>query len=209
MQTRTFPLGPMETNCYLIYSDKDAAAVDPGGAPDEVVDFLKQNKLALSHILLTHLHFDHTYGVRDLVKATGAKVLASDKDRYMLGNELGRGGLWEMPRVPEYEFSGIEPGKLDLPVGDCSVLATPGHSPGGLSFYFKELKAVFSGDSLFYRSIGRTDFPGGSQDVLLKSIRDQLFSLPVETRVFPGHGPSSSIGDEKINNPYSSDFFMI
>lgn len=209
MHTRKFPMGPLETNCYLVYSDTLAIAIDPGGPPDELSAFIDKEGLTLTHILLTHLHFDHTYGVSALVKKTGAQVLASEKDRYMLGSDMGMGGLWGMPPVPRYEYSGLEACMLALAGGVCHVLETPGHSPGGLSFYFKDLQAVFAGDSLFYRSIGRTDLVGGNQDILLKSIREQLFGLPEETLVYPGHGPSSTIGDEKRNNPYSSDFIMV
>lgn len=202
-------MGPLETNCYIVYSGKMAVVIDPGGQADELLDLANHEGLQITHILLTHLHFDHTYGVRALAEGTGAKTLASEKDRFMLQSEMGLGGMWGMPSVPKYDFAGIEPGDLKLECGMCKVLETPGHSPGGLSFYFDEIQAVFSGDSLFYRSIGRTDLPGGNQNTLLRSIREQLYSLPDETAVYPGHGLSSFIGDEKLNNPYSSDFIMV
>jgi glyoxylase-like metal-dependent hydrolase (beta-lactamase superfamily II) len=209
MNVHVFTLGPLETNCCLIHTDSEAVAVDVGGDPKEVVAYLTAHKLSLTHILLTHLHFDHTYGVRDLAAATGAKTLGSDKDRYMLSNEMGRGGLWGLPTVPPYEFDNIGPGDLPLLGTVCRVLATPGHTPGGLSFYFESFDAVFAGDCLFYRSIGRSDFPGGDQAVLLQSIREQLYSLPGDTIVYPGHGLKTAIGDEKRNNPFVSDFKTI
>ena len=209
MQCLTYPIGPLETNCYLIFSDTESVVIDSGGPPDKLLAYIKQQDLKLTHILLTHLHFDHTYGVKALVKATGAEALASEKDRFMLESEMGLGGLWGMPPVPKFDYTPIEPGTLSIAGETCKVLATPGHSPGGLSFYFEGMKSVFSGDSLFYRSIGRTDLPGGDQDTLLKSIRDQLFSLSADCIVYPGHGPSSTIGNEKRTNPCSSDFIVI
>ncbi len=206
MQIITFPIGPLETNCFLVHTDKEAIAVDPGGKPAKVVNYLNTHKLALTHILCTHLHFDHTIGIHDLVEATGAAVLASEADRYMLDSELGRGGIWGIPPVEPYEFQGIEPGEFTFLGTPCTVMATPGHTPGGLSFYFPALKAVFAGDTLFYRSIGRSDFPGGDQDALLTSIREQLFSLPDDTEVHTGHGLATTIGDERRNNPYAGDF---
>lgn len=206
MKIEVFPLGPLEANCFILFTDREAIAVDPGGPPQAVVRFLEKNSLALTHILCTHLHFDHTMGIAPLVAATGARVLASDKDGWMLRSELGQGGVWGMPQVEPFTFENLEPGDLAVLGTTCKVLATPGHTPGGLSFYFKELNAVFSGDALFYRSIGRTDFEGGDLTVLLSAIRKELFGLPESTIVYPGHGPETSVGDEKHNNPYASDF---
>ena len=206
MNTVVFPLGPLETNCYLVHTDKEAVAVDPGGNPAKVLKHLRENNLTLTHILCTHLHFDHTYGIHALTAATGAPVYASEADRYMLENEMGRGGMWGLPQVESYEFTGLEPGDMPMLGTTCRVLATPGHTPGGLSFYFASIQSVFSGDTLFYRSIGRTDFPGGDQNTLLSAIRTQLFTLPEETQAYSGHGMATSIGDEKRNNPHVSDF---
>jgi glyoxylase-like metal-dependent hydrolase (beta-lactamase superfamily II) len=206
MQFEVFPIGPLDTNCFVIHTGSAAVAVDPGGPPEPVLDFLAARGLKLTHIFLTHLHFDHTYGVAGLAAGTGATVLASDKDGYMLENELGRGGVWGLPLVDEYTFTPLHPGEIALLDTTCAVLATPGHTPGGLSFYFPELKAVFAGDALFYRSIGRSDFPGGSQSALVKSIREVLFALPEETTVYTGHGDATGIGDERRNNPFVSDF---
>ena len=202
MRIADFVIGPLDTNCYVIYNDTEAVAVDPGGPPLPVLDFLRQKKLTLTHILLTHLHFDHTYGVSQLANETGATVLASEDDRYMLEAEPGKGGVWGLPPVPPYDFAGVSEGALPLLASSCMVLTTPGHTPGGLSFYFSDCTAVFSGDSLFYRSIGRTDFPRGDTNTLLHSIRSKIFILPEETTVYPGHSEHSSVGDEKRHNPF-------
>ncbi len=206
MRIAVFPLGPLGTNCYLIDNGKAAVAVDPGGEPSPVLQYLKEQELALSHILCTHLHCDHVYGVAALCRVTGAVTLGSPLDAPLLQSEFGQGGLMGLPRVEPYTFTPLEPGPLALLEDSCQVLATPGHTPGGLSFYFPSTHAVFSGDALFFRSIGRTDFPGGDADTLTTAIRTQLFTLPGETAVYPGHGKPSTIEDEKRNNPYVSDF---
>jgi glyoxylase-like metal-dependent hydrolase (beta-lactamase superfamily II) len=206
LHVAVFSLGPLETTCCLVHDDRQAIVIDPGGEASRIINFLADRRLMLTHILCTHLHFDHTMGVAQLVKAFGAAARASEADRHLLDSELGRGGIWGFPPVEDYDFQGLAPGELVLLDTCCRVLPTPGHTPGGLSFYFPELGAVFAGDTLFYRSIGRSDFPGGDQAVLTRSIREQLFSLPDDTRVYSGHGPATGIGDEKRNNPYVGDF---
>ncbi len=206
MQSTVFDLGPLETNCYLIYTDTRAVAVDPGGEPSKVLDFLRGRGLTLEAILLTHLHFDHTYGVSALERATKAPVRGPEADRFMLETPLAQGGMWGLPEVEPFSFTSLAPGVFPLLGGSCTVLATPGHSPGGLSYYFPAMGGLFAGDTLFYRSVGRTDFPGGSFEELSASIREKIFTLPDETRVFPGHGPDTTVGDEKRNNPHVGDF---
>ena len=201
MKIVIFPLGPYETNCYLIHNDKEAILFDVGGEPSPILEYLKKNSLKLTHIFCTHLHFDHTYGVQALIEATGAKAFASEKDRFLLGEEE-----WGAPKIAFKEFTDLAPGEMTLLGMQCKTLPTPGHTPGGYSFYFPEASVVFVGDSLFYRSIGRTDFPGGDHDTLLRSLKDVLFKLPAETIVYPGHGPTTNIGDEIANNPFCGEF---
>lgn len=206
MPIYTFPLGPLETNCYVIAADAYALAIDPGGDPKEVLDFLKENKLSLVNICITHMHFDHLYGVAALHKATGAPVLTPPGDAQLMQNEVGAGGVWGFPRVDSFPSEPLESGEHIFGPLTCTVLNTPGHTPGSVSLYFPQEKAVFTGDLLFYRSVGRTDFPGGDQNTLLNSIRSKIFTLPDDTLVYPGHGLSTSVGDEKHNNPYCGLF---
>ena len=110
------------------------------------------------------------------------------------------------PRTPSFSFTPLQEGELTLLGVTCRVLATPGHSPGSLSFYFQDLGAVFVGDLLFYRSVGRTDFPGSSEQELIRSVRSKIFTLPKETVVYPGHGPETTVGQEKLNNPFFTEF---
>jgi glyoxylase-like metal-dependent hydrolase (beta-lactamase superfamily II) len=202
LKVKIFPLGVLSTNCYLVYSDKEAVAIDPGGEASEVLNFLEQNNLTLTHIFNTHLHFDHIQGNASLSKATGVTIWASEKDKYLLESELGLGGFMDFPETPEFSFQNLEPGPLQVLDTTCEVLSTPGHSPGSLSFYFPAIKAVFVGDLIFFRSIGRTDFPGGDQEVLIKSAREKILTLPSETIIYSGHGEATTVGEEKLHNPY-------
>lgn len=202
MKIRTFTLGPLGTNGFLAAHGGRAVFVDPGGDPAPVLAALKAGGLTLEAVLVTHLHCDHVYGCAALARATGAPVLVGREDLPLLDTELGGGGLMGLPLVEPFEPTVLAPGSarfLDLP---CTVLPTPGHSPGSLSFHFPDQGVVFVGDVLFRRSIGRTDFPGGDLDTLLAAVREHLFTLPPETVVYSGHGPATTIGDEMAHNPF-------
>lgn len=199
-------LGVLETNCYIIQHDREAVVIDPGGNSEKIIAFLQKSKLTLRAILNTHLHFDHIQGNAGLAKATGVSILASIHDNFLLDTELGGGGMMGFPLTPTFAFEPLEEGQYTWIHAPCQVLATPGHSPGSLSFYFPDLGAVFVGDLLFYRSVGRTDFPGSSEKTLLRSVRDKIFTLPHETTVYPGHGPQTTVAAEYLNNPFFSEF---
>lgn len=202
MQITTIPLGPLQTNSYLLYEGNNAVVIDPGGTPTPIMAFLLQEKLELTHILLTHLHFDHIYGVRALANITDAPIYASLHDRQLLQTPYGKGGMWGMDEVEPFDFTPLREGStMKMLQTTCLILPTPGHTPGGISYYFASAEAVFTGDTLFHRSVGRTDFPGSSTNQLIHSIETQLFSLPGETQVFPGHGEPTTIGAERLHNP--------
>ncbi|MFW6005427.1 MAG: MBL fold metallo-hydrolase [Desulfonatronovibrionaceae bacterium] len=203
LQLNQFNLGMLETNCFLLFNQqKNGLVIDPGGDPDSVVDFLNKNSIRLQLILNTHLHFDHIQGNEALSRATGARIAAPEADRFLLDTEVGGGGFMGFAKTPEFEFDSLEPGQTTFLDHECRILATPGHTPGSLSFYFPDLGAVFVGDLVFYRSVGRTDFPGGDAEVLKKSAREQIFTLPDNTVIYPGHGPESRVLDEKLHNPF-------
>ncbi|MFP5258956.1 MAG: MBL fold metallo-hydrolase [Acidobacteriota bacterium] len=206
MDIVSFPLGPLETNCYLAASDGRAVALDVGGDPAPVLAHMRAHGLTLEAICLTHLHCDHLYGVAALMHETGVRALAGAEDARLMDLDLGRGGLMGLPMVDPFVWEPVAPGEITLLGQSCRVLATPGHSPGSRSYYFPEAGAVFVGDLLFYRSIGRTDFVGGDYDVLLGAVVSQIFSLPDKTLVYPGHGPATTVGDEKRHNPFFSEF---
>jgi len=206
MIIETFALGPLETNSYLAVEGKSAVAVDVGGNPAPMLKYLERNGVALTHILLTHLHCDHIYGVAALQKATDAEVRAGSGDAYLMDTDLGRGGFMGLPMVQPFEYAPIEAGDFTLLGQPLAAYATPGHTLGSLSYHFPKSGVVFSGDVLFYRNIGRSDFPGGDHRTLIESVRTKLFTLPPDTVVYSGHGPETSVEDEKLHNPYFSEF---
>ena len=206
MTIKTFNLGPLQTNCYVLADDKKAVVIDPGGDPAEVVDYLKANNLTVTHILNTHLHFDHTAGNKELSEITGAPILCSEEDADLLDSWLGRGGDMGLPVLDLYEWQNVKPGEAQFAGFDCTIFHTPGHSKGSLTFYFPEAKVAFVGDLIFYRSIGRTDFPGGDLDILKRSVTEHIFTLPPNTKLLSGHGPETTVSDEQNHNPFFSEF---
>jgi len=203
-EIRIFQLGVLQTNCYLIVHQNEAVVIDPGGDPREVISFLSQNNLKLTHILNTHLHFDHIQGNAALARATGAPILANKEDEFLLQTELGAGGFMDFPETEPFDFVDLSESEQNFLGFACQVLATPGHTPGSLSFYFPELEAVFVGDLIFFRSVGRTDFPGGSLEILKKSALEKIFTLPDDTIIYPGHGEETRVMDERLHNPFFS-----
>lgn len=200
----TITLPPLPTNCYVVRGRGLAAVIDPGGLPGPVIRYLDDHALTLTHILLTHLHSDHTVGAGPLAKRYAAPVFASTKDAWMLDDYLGMGDDdWGIPPVEPFSFESLAACELATPGGPCAVLETPGHSPGGLSFWFPGMGAVFSGDTLFRRSAGRTDFSGGSPADMTRSLRETLFRLPPSTRVFPGHGRPFLLKDNALFATYN------
>jgi hydroxyacylglutathione hydrolase len=204
---QTLVVGPLETNCYILGDEKskDAVVIDPGGDFEEIEQALRRLSLKAKYIVLTHGHFDHTGALARLKKATGAEVLIHSADANMLSSS-GRA-------QPFFLETGTEtcPADRTLTDGDkvkfgryeLEVLHTPGHTPGGISLAVD--KMIFVGDTLFCGSIGRTDLPGGSYEQLMHSIRSKLLSKPDEYLVYPGHGPSSSIGEERESNPFLNE----
>jgi len=201
-------LGSFETNCYILRqseADKDCLIVDTGLEAGELIDFLKQHTLNPVAVVLTHGHIDHVTGVAllrqnfpeikvyihklDAEMLTGAKDNLSALSGQTFSTEPADGFIEEPDKI---EQAGIE----------LEVLHTPGHTPGGISLYSKQDGLIFVGDTLFAGSVGRTDFPAASFAQLIKSIREKLFTLPDETLCLPGHGPSTSIAQEKEHNPF-------
>lgn len=203
MQIRKFTLGPFRTNGYLLSDSGQAVFIDPGDNPAEVLAVLKEEGLQLTHVLITHMHLDHFYGAAKLAAVTGAEVLASSEDGFMVDTEIRDGGNWGYPELDdEFSFSPLEVGEREFLGRKCQVIATPGHTPGGLTFHFSDEGVAFVGDLIFMRSIGRTDFPGGDVNALMHSIHSAIFTMPGETVLYSGHGPSTTVADEKAHNPY-------
>ena len=201
MQFAQFVLGPLSTNCYLMHDRKEAVIFDVGGDPAEVVEFLKSNGLKLTKIFNTHLHFDHIYGNRALSEATGAPIYANERDSYLVGSDEAT-SMFGMPPVPPFEFENLDEGVITLLGTECRVMSTPGHTPGSLSYYLPEHGKLFSGDVLFYRAVGRSDFKGGDGATLARSIKEKIYTLPDETIVYAGHELATTVGGEKQFNHY-------
>lgn len=206
MQQKRFALGALWTNCYLVWDDDgEAFAVDPGGKALEVVDFIKEKNLRLNWIILTHGHGDHIGGVSDLKAMSQNGVAIHEKDASYLTNARKNFSSFTGTPVELAEADKLLRDGDALHVGkmDIKVIHTPGHTLGGISLLVSDggEKVLFSGDTLFARSIGRSDLPGGDEDTLLQSLK-KLEPLPDEIGVFPGHGPATTLGDEKQYNPY-------
>ncbi len=207
MHVITFPAGPLQCNCSIIAcpDTKEAAVIDPGGDVDEILKILQGNGLTVKYLLHTHAHFDHILGSRELKEKTGAKICLHEGDDWLYENLGMQCGL--------FGFQSDEPLPVDMHLNDeeelkignikAKVIHTPGHTPGSLCF---EMSArdnlLYSGDTLFQHSIGRTDLWGGSFDEIIKSIRGKLFRLDDSTTVVPGHGPNTTIHQEKKLNPF-------
>lgn len=205
MIVATLPVGPLETNCYLVGCEATrlGAVIDPGGDAPEILSAIERRQLTLKYILLTHAHFDHIGGVADLVEATHAPVALHPGDLPILRTKGGAAmfGIFVRPS-PEPDMALAEGQVIEIGTIKLSVLHTPGHTPGHVTFHEPTTRAAFDGDVLFMQGIGRTDFPGSSYQQLLDSIRNKLFTLPDDTTLYPGHGPATTVGDEKWSNPF-------
>lgn len=202
MEVAVFCVGPLDTNCYVVHNAGEAVVIDPGGKPKKILAYLEKNSLPVSRILNTHLHFDHTYGNAELAEKYQAPILAGADESQIDNSPLTGGGIYGLPAVTPYAWQVLEPGEYDWLGATWRVSATPGHSPGSLTFYVPELGAAFVGDLIFRQSVGRTDFPGGSTAVLVKSVKENIFTLPPETVLYSGHGPKTTVAEEIRKNPY-------
>ena len=208
MNLRMLTVGSLFTNCYVAWCDKskEAVVIDPGfDRPDEakkVLDVLKEKSLKVKLIIDTHGHPDHTCGNGVVKEATGASILIHKLDADMLGQSGKKlGGFFGFNVASPSPDGFLNDGNLvEFGSDVLRVLHTPGHSPGSVSLV--GANCVFTGDTLFAGSIGRVDLPGGSAEKIIRSLRDRLAVLPDGFVVYPGHGPQSTIGDEKRNNPF-------
>jgi glyoxylase-like metal-dependent hydrolase (beta-lactamase superfamily II) len=209
LKIKQFTFNPVQENTYVIYDEKGACAiVDPGCYFDyeykELTDFIDTNKLAPKCLLNTHCHLDHVFGNKKIAEMYGLTLMIHEKEKLLLEYAPASGKNWGLP-FDNYTGELIflkENEYLQLGDDKLLMLFTPGHSPGSLSFYHAQQRFVIAGDVLFRSGIGRTDLPGGDYQTLMTSIRTQLFTLPDNVRVYPGHGPETTIGYEKAHNPF-------
>lgn len=206
MKILNFVLGMVGTNCYLVVNEeeKQCILIDPAVYSGEIAEQIRREGLDLRAILLTHGHFDHIMGIDGFRKEFPEIPVYAHREEEALLKDASMNASLEFGR--QYTFSGAayaEDGDvLDLAGMQFRVIHTPGHTIGGCCYYLQEEKVLFSGDTLFRESIGRTDFPTGNGGQLMRSIREKLFILPEETAVYPGHMERTTIGDEKKYNPY-------
>lgn len=205
------PVGMLACNCSIVGDEqtREAVVIDPGDDIERVQEILTRHNLSVKYIVVTHAHIDHVGGIERLKNATGAAVLMHRDDLPLYGN-LATQAAWlgvRPPGITEVDQFLREGDKVRWGSLALEVLHTPGHSPGSLSLHLPgEQERIFSGDTLFQGSIGRTDLWGGSFDQILRSIHDTLMRFPDKTPVFPGHGPATTIGEERESNPFLRGF---
>lgn len=198
-------LGICQTNCYFVYREgtKDVIFFDPADKGDYIYENLKEKNLNVKGILLTHGHFDHIWGTNKLRELSGAPIYAYEEEKVLcedaainVSDQVGR----PYTVIPDRYLKDGE--EVTIAGITCKLIATPGHTVGSCCYYFEEDGILVAGDTLFLESVGRTDLATGSMSALIRSVKDKLFKLPDETKVYPGHGDITTIGHEKKYNPF-------
>jgi hydroxyacylglutathione hydrolase len=203
---KVIPVGPLQCNCSVLGDEqtREAMVIDPGDEVEDILGILRQEKLTLKQIVITHAHIDHVGGAMKLKAATGAPILMNQNDHALL-KMLDMQAAWVGMKPPGavHVDEAVSEGRV-LQIGNISsnVIHTPGHTEGSICLYFPEEKTLIAGDTLFAGSIGRTDLPGGSLDKIMRSLHTRVLALPDDTQVTPGHGPATTIGDERATNPF-------
>lgn len=205
MIIKQLPVGPIQANCYIVGCEetKEGVIIDPGDEADRILAEVESEELVIKYILNTHAHFDHIMANGEVVEATGAPLALHPLDLPLLRESGGAVffGL-DLPPGPDPDMELAEGDVITFGQHTLAVLFTPGHSLGHVSFYEAKEGVVFDGDVLFAGGIGRTDLPGGSYETLMSSINEKLMILPDETVVCSGHGPITTIGQERAGNPW-------
>ena len=206
MKIERFVLGPIETNCYVVVNEdtKECFAVDMAYCPKAYVDHIREQGYQMKALFLTHGHFDHIMGLSDVMEDIKVPVYVEEADLPMMMD--GESNLSSGYMRGGYQFADAVPVRdgqqLQIAGFQFRVIHTPGHTPGGCCYYMEQEDVLFSGDTLFRTSVGRSDFPGGSASALVRSVKEKLLILPEETHVYPGHMEETTIGYEKRHNPF-------
>ena len=206
MKIEKYVVGMIGTNCYLVINEetKDTVMVDPGAYPTKLKNAVKEQGLKLKAVLLTHAHFDHIMGLSDVMEDIKIPVYVEEADLPMmmdgesyLSSGYMRGGYQFADAVPVRDGQ-----QLQIAGFQFRVIHTPGHTPAGCCYYFPYEDVIFTGDSLFCGSLGRTDFKGGSMSDLVRTVKVKIMTLPEHTEVYPGHNDTTTIENERMYNPY-------
>lgn len=200
------PVGPLQCNCSIVgdESTHEAMVIDPGDDVEAVMEIVRRHGLEVKQIVVTHAHLDHIGGATKIKQLTGAPILLNQNDQQLL-RMLDLQASWLGMRPPGTVAIDQSPAAGDkVKAGglEAKVLHTPGHTEGSICLYFEPEKRLIAGDTLFAGGIGRTDLPGGSYDKIMRSLHDSVLALPDETVVIPGHGPLTTIGEERESNPF-------
>ena len=200
------PVGPLQCNCSVIGDEttREAMVIDPGDDIEDVATIISKHNLKVKQIVITHAHIDHVGGAMKLRALTGAPILLNQND-YALLKMIDVQATWvgmESPGEVKIDAELAHGENLSAGSLSANVLHTPGHSEGSVCLYFPAEKLLIAGDTLFAGSIGRTDLPGGSFEKIMRSLHQRVLALPDDTVVIPGHGPKTTVGDEREGNPY-------
>ncbi len=197
-------VGLMGVNCYILGDKNEAIIVDPGSDAEGIIKTLSDNEITAKYIVLTHCHFDHIMAVEQLMQKTGVKLIAcQSEEENLLRSDINYTDRYSRNPVELTADKYVKDGDIiKSGVYEFKVIETPGHTSGGMCLYCEKEKLLISGDTLFYASVGRCDLATGNEAELIKSIKTKLFVLPDDVLVLPGHGDNTTIGYEKINNPY-------
>jgi len=206
MKIYPMTLGPVDTNCFILSEGKRAVIVDPAGEPKKILNYLEANKLVVEAILLTHGHFDHIGAVNEVMEKFPVPIYAHKRekeyfDRADVNLSSHFGEAYTLS--PDYDYRWLDEGHQIEVLGHQVIINhVPGHTPGSLTYYFKDLEVIFTGDTLFKGSMGRTDLQYGNHDLLHKGIKTKLLVLPAQTVAYSGHGPATTIEEELRTNRF-------